>query len=144
MLLRRYGSVDVAMSLVAGAVKDIARVATGVGIVAAECAKGVRLGALAFQGCSRRDACVGGDFGSSEAEWRGSQRRGVVAMDGDVGESRKAEQAVPPQPEDLFVPKKAAASTEATPFKSAEADADVEPLSQQVGLPSVDAHLPPK
>ena len=143
MLLRRDGNVDVAMSLVAGAVKDISRVVTGVGIVAAECAKGVRLGALAFKCCSRRDACVGGDFASSEVEWRGSQRRGV-AMDGDVGESRKAGQAVPPQPEDLFVPTKAAASTEARPFKSAEADADVEPLSQQVGLPSVDAHLPPK
>ncbi|KAG0628193.1 hypothetical protein M758_1G008000 [Ceratodon purpureus] len=151
------------MNLVTDAAKDVARVATGVGIVVAECTKGVRLqdlGTLAFQSLknfSRRDTRVG-DFASSEAEFQelrerqGSQRRGV-AMDGNTGVSQGSEktaertgvvQGVVPQPEELFAPTKAAESKEARPFKSPEADADVEPLSQKVALPSVDAHLPTK
>lgn len=151
------------MNAVADAAKDIARVATGVGIVAVESCRGLRfedLGSFASQMLkyfSRSDTHVG-NFASAEAEFQelresqGRQRRGL-AMDSNVVELQDVKtteaqsgsaQADVPQPEDLFAPKKAAESKERRPFKSVEADAEVEPLSQKVALPSVDAHPPTK
>lgn len=120
-------------------VLDVAKVATGAGLVVVKSARRVQPRLFSVPVSLRTN------LGSSEAEYQESRHK-KAAMDNQTQSQRSGNavaQQQQQQPEELFAPKKAEASKEARPFVSLEADARVQPVSQQVPLPSVDAHLPP-
>lgn len=165
------------MNHVPNVAKDMAKVATGVGLVVAESISRLRLrdlGSFAFQtlkGFTFKTSRIVGlnikdhvdDFISSEAEFqalrevRGRRRnspsrrsmhhfRVVSRSLKNPGQQKKTHQERSvcvqrddPQPEELFAPTKAEASSEFRPFTSQAVS-----LSQKVALPSVNLHLPQK